>query len=326
MAADLKVLCITGWCRNGSTIIGNVLNEIPGFFHVGELHFLWKNAAGQGVNSLCGCGQALTECPVWSEVLASTRPDRRLARRLTPTRSCADSEPASGPGTPGGSCGAACAAGDRAWTSRAHADLMARTYRAIADRQHASVIVDTTKIPGEAALLPYLARDHALLRAPGARSERRGPVVAGAEGVRLRDVGQPQHRSTGTASTWRRGRSCGATRSGRCCCATRTSSPTPAATIDTLLRLCGTDTTANPGVRPHHRAAHEPHRDRQPGPVPHRRDADPRPRRRLDFRAPRLGPSRSVRALLAAVPALRLRQQIKRLSRVRRSRAVGSRA
>ena len=23
----LKVVCITGWCRNGSTIMGNVLNE-----------------------------------------------------------------------------------------------------------------------------------------------------------------------------------------------------------------------------------------------------------------------------------------------------------
>ena len=42
----LEVLCITGWCRNGSTILGNILNEAPGFFHVGELHFLWKNAAG----------------------------------------------------------------------------------------------------------------------------------------------------------------------------------------------------------------------------------------------------------------------------------------
>src|SRR6266581_677608 len=42
-ASPLKILCITGWCRSGSTIIGNILGEIAGVFHVGELHFLWKN-------------------------------------------------------------------------------------------------------------------------------------------------------------------------------------------------------------------------------------------------------------------------------------------
>ena len=58
----LTILCITGWCRNGSTIIGNVLNEVPGVFHVGELHFLWKNSVGRGANSSCGCGLNLAKC------------------------------------------------------------------------------------------------------------------------------------------------------------------------------------------------------------------------------------------------------------------------
>src|SRR6516162_345207 len=70
----LKIVCITGWCRNGSTIIGNVLNEIPGFFHVGELHFLWKNSAGQGANNLCGCGKPLTECELWSQIIPLGKP------------------------------------------------------------------------------------------------------------------------------------------------------------------------------------------------------------------------------------------------------------
>ena len=39
---------------------------------------------------------------------------------------------------------------------REHAELMSSVYRAIADRTGARVIVDTTKIPGEAALLPLL--------------------------------------------------------------------------------------------------------------------------------------------------------------------------
>src|SRR6266568_1834470 len=39
MNEPLKILCITGWCRNGSTIIGNILNEVPGFCHVGVLPY-----------------------------------------------------------------------------------------------------------------------------------------------------------------------------------------------------------------------------------------------------------------------------------------------
>lgn len=148
---EITVLCITGWCRNGSTIIGNILNEVPGAFHVGELHFLWKNSAGRGANSLCGCGAVLTECPIWSQILpvgrpagmspadyadiviarqrgyARTRHTRRILRRG------ADSE-----------------------GLRQHAELMGQVYHTVAERTGARVIVDTTKIPGEAALLPRM--------------------------------------------------------------------------------------------------------------------------------------------------------------------------
>lgn len=149
--APLKVLCVTGWCRNGSTIIGNILNEIPGFCHVGELHFLWKNAAGKGTNSQCGCGQSLTRCPLWSEVVGTVRPGSSelaaYADEVTERQR-------------------ACVRTRHTWrvlrhalccTGVAeHAALMSRTYAAVAARTGARVIVDTTKIPGEAALLPHV--------------------------------------------------------------------------------------------------------------------------------------------------------------------------
>lgn len=147
--SPLTVLCITGWFRNGSTIIGNILNEVPGFFHVGELHFLWQNAAGKGANDLCGCGQPLTTCAIWSEVLASLPPpgaslqeyaDEVTRRQLRYVRTRHTWRVLDH----GLHCDAI----------REYADLMARTYRAVADRTGAPVIVDTTKIPGEAALLP----------------------------------------------------------------------------------------------------------------------------------------------------------------------------
>jgi hypothetical protein len=149
--SDLTVLCITGWCRNGSTIIGNILNEVPGLFHVGELHFLWKNSAGRGVNSLCGCGAVLTECPIWSDILPVGRPvgmspadyadmvigrQRGYARTRHTWRIMRRGIDSEG--------------------LLQHAELMSRTYRAIAERTGARVIVDTTKIPGEAALLQHI--------------------------------------------------------------------------------------------------------------------------------------------------------------------------
>ena len=152
MTSQVTVLYLTGWCRNGSTIIGNILNEITGVTHVGELHFLWKNSIGAGANSRCGCGQPLTGCPQWSAVLADVRPADAPPERF----------------------GAQVVARQQRYVRtrhtwrvlrtgladadlRAHADLMARTYQAIAARTGASVIVDSSKMPGEGALLPHVA-------------------------------------------------------------------------------------------------------------------------------------------------------------------------
>ncbi len=147
----MKVLCITGWCRNGSTIIGNILNEIPGFMHVGELHFLWKNSARQGANNRCGCGLALTKCPFWSELIERSVPsgtelDDFAAEVVRRQRACVRTR----------HTWRVLRQGLSGADVREHAALMSQTYHAIAERSGATVIVDTSKIPGEAALLPYL--------------------------------------------------------------------------------------------------------------------------------------------------------------------------
>jgi hypothetical protein len=240
MDAPLKVLCITGWCRSGSTVMGNILNEIAGFFHVGELHFLWKNAAGKGANSWCGCGRVLTECPIWSKILPIGRPAGvssddyagTVVRRQL-----------------------ACVRTRHTWRVldrglhceeiREHAALMTRVYRAAAELSGARVIVDTTKIPGEAALLPQL------------------------EGVTTYYV-QLVRDPRATAESWRQWKEyvyvMSAARStaywhgfNLAAAAIIRRHPErslflryedfiadPAGTIDALLRLCGTDPAANP--------------------------------------------------------------------------------
>ena len=68
MADDkIKVLYIAGMPRSGSTILGNILGQIDGFFNVGELRYIW----GRGFieNWLCGCGARFRDCEVWKAIL-----------------------------------------------------------------------------------------------------------------------------------------------------------------------------------------------------------------------------------------------------------------
>lgn len=148
------ILYITGMTRCGSTMIGNVLNEVPGAVHVGELHFLWRNGIlNSGTNSTCGCGAALAECPLWSDISSSVDgmdmdtaramvsvQERRFRPRHTPARLAESRGPLHPPA-------------DVAWATSVFAEL----YRAIADRCAARVVVDGSKTPAEAAAL--LGRD-----------------------------------------------------------------------------------------------------------------------------------------------------------------------
>jgi len=123
---------------------------VPGLFHVGELHFLWKNAHGNGSNDRCGCGARLVACPIWSRVLAAELPAgasaeahaRDMVRRQVAVLRTRQTW--------------SVLRGELSEARRAHAATMARLYRAIAEVTGCRVIVDSTKIPGEAALLPHV--------------------------------------------------------------------------------------------------------------------------------------------------------------------------
>lgn len=144
---DVAVLYVTGWCRSGSTVLGNVLAEIPGVFHVGELRYLWQNGVlGTGSNRRCGCGDELVVCPLWGKVLETVRPaGHTLAQhaaevvgwqrtcRTRHTRHTLRRPPRNGwPGT------------------------LAATYRAIAAETGARIIVDSSKYASDAALGTHL--------------------------------------------------------------------------------------------------------------------------------------------------------------------------
>lgn len=60
-----KVLFIAGMTRSGTTLLGNVLNELPGFVGVGEVRSYWRATRDA---RLCGCGMPVSECEFWSNV------------------------------------------------------------------------------------------------------------------------------------------------------------------------------------------------------------------------------------------------------------------
>lgn len=67
---ELKVVYIVGFARSGTTILGNLLGEIDGFFHMGELCRVWSQAVR--ARGRCGCENTVAECPFWSRVLSRT--------------------------------------------------------------------------------------------------------------------------------------------------------------------------------------------------------------------------------------------------------------
>jgi hypothetical protein len=63
----IKVISISGFGRSGTTILGNVLGSVPGFFHTGETCFIWENGINNNRN--CGCGMTFKQCPQWHNIL-----------------------------------------------------------------------------------------------------------------------------------------------------------------------------------------------------------------------------------------------------------------
>jgi hypothetical protein len=148
----IKILYIASFSRSGTTILGNVLGEVNGFFHAGELWQLWN----EGVlgNSSCGCGAPFAGCPVWSAVMnkAYGGLDNAEAQEMTRWR---DTELRTRntvlrPLLPGGERRLRLRVEDRV-------PRVARLYHAIQAVTGCKVIVDSSKVP---------AYVHALRMAP----------------------------------------------------------------------------------------------------------------------------------------------------------------
>lgn len=142
----IKVLNIIGCGRSGSTILGNMLGQLPGWVHVGELCYVWNRGFMQ--DALCGCGEPFSRCGFWGRVVERSgldlgdreaarlarfprRANRRLARTILQGR---------------GPLGLVDGIDDYLGALRA-------LYRALEAETGARVIVDSTKSPAHCYLL-----------------------------------------------------------------------------------------------------------------------------------------------------------------------------
>lgn len=149
-AATVQVLFVMGKGRSGSTLLDNVLGQVPGLFSTGELLHIWDWALGKGV--LCGCGEDVLDCPVWSTVLgkgfgirsrehdaarieAISRDYRTVARYHQVPRLFTRRRSGRWPAL------------------RRYATATAELYRTIAEVTGAQVVVDSSKSPLNAAAL-----------------------------------------------------------------------------------------------------------------------------------------------------------------------------
>ena len=141
-----KVLYVMGRGRSGSTIFANVIGGHDGFFSTGELRFLWDPIVKDDV--ACACGENVSRCPIWSNVLAqvgdvSIEATSRLQRRLVTERNL---------------WRLLRYRWDGSWGElEAYVDLTSQVYRAIQEVSGARVIVDSSKRPSYGGLLRHIS-------------------------------------------------------------------------------------------------------------------------------------------------------------------------
>ena len=144
----VRVLYFAGSGRSGTTVVSNILGQLPGAFAAGELRYLWQRGVEQ--DHLCGCGQPFSACPVWTAVMARVRADagserdepaigRRLLGRLRMAR------------LPGALLRDAL--GRRALPAHPDDTAVTDLYRAIADQTGAALVIDGSKLPPYGLLL-----------------------------------------------------------------------------------------------------------------------------------------------------------------------------
>lgn len=145
---QVTVLYVAGTGRSGSTLVANMLGQLPGLFSAGELNNLFKRGIVE--DWYCGCGVRFSHCEVWRSVLSEAFGSDGVdipamvttGDKLTRVRHVPQLLSASG-------------RADRLGAD-AYLESLDRLYRALADLTESRVIVDSSKSPSYGYLLGFL--------------------------------------------------------------------------------------------------------------------------------------------------------------------------
>lgn len=73
----VAILYVAGIPRTGSTILGELLDRVPGVVYVGELGLFWRRYSRR---ERCSCGMAIPDCDFWSRVVREAYGDLEPGR------------------------------------------------------------------------------------------------------------------------------------------------------------------------------------------------------------------------------------------------------
>ncbi len=137
--ARVKVIYVAGRGRSGSTLIDNVLGQMPGFFSGGEIALGGRRLAESG---LCGCGRPICACPIWKAALTRAFGDMERATHEMLTFFAVGRQVGDWPALMAGRAGSS-------FRRRYHDTIerMNSLYPAIAAVTGCQVIVDSSKFP-----------------------------------------------------------------------------------------------------------------------------------------------------------------------------------
>jgi hypothetical protein len=181
----MRVVYVGGVSRSGSTVLGVMLGQVPGFVWPGEVRWIWRKWGAD--DQLCGCGEPFRACPFWTAVAEagfggfdSVNPSETIALeeevvrfRTVPLLRASRLAPAF-----------------QAKVAR-YAERVATLYDAVSAVAGGATIVDTTKDPPYAFLLArvrgidlrvvHLARDPRGVAFSAAKEVIKPDVVGGKE-------------------------------------------------------------------------------------------------------------------------------------------------
>lgn len=146
----VTIVYIAGVGRSGSTILDRLLGTLPGVVSGNEVIGVWNNGFRQDLG--CACGASFRNCSFWRAVVSSAFPDREpnadriqelqwdVSRSRHFWHLLADPRPESSFGV----------------LLAEYRAALGSLYRAMADVSGCDIIIDSSKLPGEALVLAGL--------------------------------------------------------------------------------------------------------------------------------------------------------------------------